>query len=176
MQSQPYISKSWKKGNWRVAWKHPILNLEIPSKQWSWDETWGWDAKLDFNSSGSQMPGKSLFSEVFKEILWMKWLIKIRGEQKSLSTFCRHNINSRMKKITCKKTCSGLTSPNKLFFYLFCVAGFCYQPNRQIVANFVMVEADILFPNCFQHFSYQIVYEKLKKPQYKQKRYLILLH
>ena len=103
----------------------------------------------------------------------MKWLIKIMGEQKSLSTLCRHNINSRMKKITCKKTCSGLTSPNKLFFYLFCVAGFCYQPNRQIVANFVMVEADILFPNCFQHFSYQIVYEKLKKPQYKQKRYLI---
>jgi hypothetical protein len=38
-----------------------------------------------------------------------------------------------------KKPFSGLTSPNKLFFYLFCIAGFCYQPNRQIVANFVMV-------------------------------------
>ena len=45
----------------------------------------------------------SLFSEVFKEILWMKWLIKIRGEQKSLSTFCRHNINSRMKKNNMQK-------------------------------------------------------------------------
>ena len=147
MQSQPYISilKSWKKGNWRVSWKHPILSLEILSKQLSWDETWGWDAKLDFNSNGSQMPGKQLVFWSFQ------------------------NINSRMKKIPCKKSCSGLTSPNKLFFYLFCVAGFCYQPNRQIVANFVMVEADILFPNCFQHFSYQIVYEKLKKPQYKQK-------
>ena len=62
MQSQPYISilKSWKKGNWRVSWKHPILSLEILSKQLSWDETWGWDAKLDFNSKGSQMPGKQL--------------------------------------------------------------------------------------------------------------------
>lgn len=45
----------------------------------------------------------------------------------------------REKKNLQKEPSRGLTSPNKLFFYLFCVAGFCYQPNRQIVANFVMV-------------------------------------
>lgn len=53
--------------------------------------------------------------------------------------YFQHNINTRMrKKNNMQKALSGLTSPNKLFFYLFCVAGFCYQPNRQIVANFVM--------------------------------------
>lgn len=70
----------------------------------------------------------------------MKWLIRIYGWAKILFMYFQHNINIRMKKKkTCKKIFSGLTSPNKLFFYLFCVAGFCYQPNRQIVANFVMV-------------------------------------
>lgn len=56
-----------------------------------------------------------------------------------------------MKKHT-KKPFSGLTASTVLFFYLFSVVGFCYQPHLQFVADSVMFQADNVFPKLLATF------------------------
>lgn len=45
-----------------------------------------------------------------------------------------------------KKPFSGLAAFGALFFYIFCVVGFCYQPHLRSVADSAALQADILFP------------------------------